>query len=38
MTPKFHSTMSEEIYSYLIDQILSLKIKPGDRIPETAIA
>lgn len=38
MTRKFTAGMSEEIYQHLFDMILSLKIKPGDRIPEAEIA
>jgi len=38
MKQKFEKAVSEQVYQYLIDMILSLKIKPGDRIPEAAIA
>lgn len=38
MKKNFEKPVSEQIYQYLIDMILSLKIKPGDRIPEAAIA
>ena len=38
MTRKFTGGMSEEIYQHLFDMILSLEIKPGDRVPEAEIA
>lgn len=38
MTRTFTNTVSEQIYQYLIDMILSLQIKPGDKIPEASIA
>lgn len=38
MTRKFAGTMSNEIYQHLFDMILSLEIKPGDRVPEAEIA
>ena len=38
MTKRFTNPVSEQVYQYLIEMILSLQIKPGDRIPETMIA
>lgn len=38
MTRKFAVNMSEDIYQHLFDMILSLEIKPGDRVPEAEIA
>lgn len=38
MKQKFEKAVSEQIYQYLIDMILSLEIKPGDKIPEATIA
>lgn len=38
MEREFKNTVSEQIYQYLLDMILSLQIKPGDRIPEAGIA
>lgn len=38
MSKKFANPVSEQVYHYLIDMILSLQIKPGDRIPEAVIA
>ena len=32
------NNLSEMVYHYLLDMILSMKIKPGDRIPEARIA
>lgn len=32
------SNLSEMVYHYLLDMILSMRIKPGDRIPEAKIA
>lgn len=38
MKKNFTNAVSEQIYQYLIDMILSLEIKPGDKIPEAFIA
>ena len=38
MKEKFSNVISEQIYNYLIDMILDLQIKPGERIPEASIA
>lgn len=38
MSEKVETGMSGAIYDYLFDMILSLQIKPGDRIPEAKIA
>lgn len=38
MKHKFENAVSEQIYQYLINMILSLEIRPGDRIPEASIA
>lgn len=38
MKHKFANTVSEQIYQYLINMILSLEIRPGDKIPEASIA
>lgn len=38
MKQKFANAVSEQIYQYLINMILSLEIRPGDKIPEAAIA
>ena len=32
------NNLREMVYNYLLDMILSMKIKPGDRIPEARIA
>ena len=32
------NNLSGMVYHYLLDMILSMKIKPGDRIPEARIA
>ena len=31
-------TLSDQVYSYLLDMILSMEIKPGNKIPEAKIA
>lgn len=33
-----NESLSESVYQYLLDQILSMQIKPGDRVPEAKIA
>jgi len=38
MKTNLGKSMTDEIYDYLFDMILSLQIKPGDRIPEAKIA
>lgn len=38
MKQKFENAVSEQIYQYLINMILSLEMRPGDRIPEASIA
>jgi len=38
MEQRFTNDISDHVYRYLIDMILSLQIKPGDRIPEAGIA
>jgi len=38
MKGRFVNEVSEQVYQYLIDMILSLQIHPGDRIPEASIA
>ena len=38
MKHKFENAVSEQIYQYLINMILSLEIRPGDKIPEASIA
>ena len=38
MTERFRSETTNAIYRYLLDNILSGELKPGDRIPETSIA
>ncbi len=38
MKKKFENAVSEQIYQYLINMILSLEIRPGDKIPEASIA
>ncbi|MBR0092607.1 MAG: GntR family transcriptional regulator [Lachnospiraceae bacterium] len=38
MLDRFHAGMSEQVYQYLTDMILSGEIRPGDAVPENAIA
>lgn len=38
MEQEQNNNLSETIYQYLLDMILSMKKKPGDRIPESKIA
>ncbi len=38
MTDRFTSVYSNAVYRYLLEQIYSGKLKPGDKIPETTIA
>lgn len=38
MKHKFENAVSEQIYQYLINMILSLEMRPGDKIPEASIA
>ena len=33
-----NESLSETVYQYLLDQILTMKIKPGDKVPEAKIA
>lgn len=38
MSSRFDTQMSERVYGYLTDQILSRELKPGDKIHEQEIA
>lgn len=38
MHPRFENNMTQTIYQYLMDQVRSCTMKPGDRIPEQKIA
>ena len=38
MSSRFDTQMSEKVYHYLADKILSRELKPGDKIQELAIA
>lgn len=38
MTNRFYSPATNAVYHYLLEQILSGGLKPGDKIPETSIA